>query len=262
MRASWLRRSLGLSLAVLVLCVLLVPAASAAEAPGANCPPVYHRIARGENLTQIAWHYGVTISQVMRWNGIVNPDRIYWGRVLVIYPSWCAAPAPRYTPPPVYAPAPVYAPPPGPPPSPCYSAPCVSQPGYAPPPNPAPAPCYSGPCAAQPAPACGVYGQATCCPDQRAAITYPYPGQHVYGMVTITGNATVDNFKFYKLEFGAGSNPSDWSYFAGGQSPVWNGALGVFNAGALSSGAYTIRVTVVDQTSNYPPPCQVTVTVN
>jgi hypothetical protein len=81
-------------------------------------------------------------------------------------------------------------------------------------------------------------------------------------MVTVTGNATVDNFKFYKLEYGAGSNPTDWMYFAGGQSPVWQGNLGVFNAGALPSGTYTIRVTVVDKTSNYPPPCQVTVTVN
>jgi LysM repeat protein len=156
MHAPWFRRSLGLSLAVLVLCVLLVPTASAAQAPGANCPPVYHRVVRGENLTQLAWHYGVTIGQLMRWNGIANADRIYAGRVLIIYPSWCAAPAPYY------ARQPGYAPPPGPPPAPCYSAPCVSQPIYTPPPAPTTSPCYPGPCASQPiyppAPVCGTSG--------------------------------------------------------------------------------------------------------
>jgi hypothetical protein len=81
-------------------------------------------------------------------------------------------------------------------------------------------------------------------------------------MVTVTGNATVDNFKFYKLEYGAGSNPTTWSWFFGGTSPVWQGTLGMFNAGALPSGTYTIRLTVVDNTSNYLPPCQVTVQVN
>ena len=80
-------------------------------------------------------------------------------------------------------------------------------------------------------------------------------------MVTIKGNATHENFSFYKLEYGAGSNPNTWSWFFGSQWPVWQGTLGALNAGVLPSGTYTIRVTVVDKTSNYPPPCQVTVVV-
>jgi hypothetical protein len=80
-------------------------------------------------------------------------------------------------------------------------------------------------------------------------------------MVTIMGNAMHENFKFYKLEYGAGSNPNTWSWFFGGQWPIWNGTLGALNTDILASGTYTIRLTVVDQTSNYPPPCQVTIRV-
>jgi LysM domain len=261
MRETWLRKFGVLSVVVLILSALLVPAASAAEVSGAGCPPVYHRIVRGENLTGIAARFGVTLRQVMQWNQIGNADRIYWGRLLTIYPSWCAAPAPRYYPAPRPAPVPWVAPQPRYEPAP---APWVApQPRY----EPAPAPVYIvPPCGQCSVPACGqcsvpVCRQCSVCSDQRAVITYPYQGQYVSGMVTITGNATVDNFSFYKLEYGAGSSPSNWSYFFGGQWPIWQGTLGVLNAGALSSGTYTIRVTVVDKTSNYPPPCQVTIVV-
>jgi len=92
-------------------------------------------------------------------------------------------------------------------------------------------------------------------------ITSPGQNAHVSGWVTITGNATHDNFDYYKLEYGAGSNPGTWSWFFGGEWPIWNGSLGALNAGALASGTYTIRLTVVDKTGNYPPPCQVTIVV-
>jgi hypothetical protein len=37
--------------------------------------------------------------------------------------------------------------------------------------------------------------------------------------------------------------------------------LETFNAGAYTPGQYTLRLVVVDQTGNYPPPCQVVVNV-
>jgi len=83
----------------------------------------------------------------------------------------------------------------------------------------------------------------------------------VSGWVTFKGNAVHENFKFYKLEYGAGSNPNTWSWFFGGEWPVWQGTLGALNVDNLAPGTYTIRLTVVDQTSNYPTPCQVTITV-
>lgn len=86
---------------VLLLSAVLVPAAAAAPASssaasasqgGYNCP-VYHRVVRGDNLTRIAYRYGVSINQLMQWNNISNPDRIYIGQVLVIR-RWCTTPQP------------------------------------------------------------------------------------------------------------------------------------------------------------------------
>ncbi len=99
------------------------------------------------------------------------------------------------------------------------------------------------------------------CPDPRAVITSPGQGAVLTGPTQITGTAQHEIFQFYKLEFGIGPNPQQWSYFDGKETPVVNGVLGTFNASAVPNGVYTIRLVVVDQTGNYPPPCQVTVTV-
>jgi hypothetical protein len=100
------------------------------------------------------------------------------------------------------------------------------------------------------------------CPDPHAIITSPAVGQSVSGMVPIMGTAMHDKFQYYKLEFGAGTNPAVWSYFAGGEKPVQGGQLGTLNSGALAPGTYTIRVVVVDVTGNFPPPCQTVVVIN
>jgi hypothetical protein len=98
-----MRRFGALMAVILLFSAVLVPAAGAAPSPsgaasasqGAAGCPVYYRVVRGDNLTVIAWRYGVTVNQLMRWNNIWNPDRIYVGQVLVIYPWSCSNPAPR-----------------------------------------------------------------------------------------------------------------------------------------------------------------------
>jgi soluble lytic murein transglycosylase-like protein len=71
------------------------PAATAARAAGpatAAAPaPRTHLVQRGENLTVIARHYGVTVAAIVAANGIANPSRIFAGQQLQI-PG--AAPAP------------------------------------------------------------------------------------------------------------------------------------------------------------------------
>jgi len=57
------------------------PAAPAAAAPG---EAQVHVVARGENLTRIAGHYGVTVAAIVQANGIANPSRIMGGQRLVI----------------------------------------------------------------------------------------------------------------------------------------------------------------------------------
>jgi hypothetical protein len=81
-------------------------------------------------------------------------------------------------------------------------------------------------------------------------------------MVPINGVAIHEQFKYYKLEFGAGANPSVWSYFDGGERPVPGGQLGTLNAGALPPGTYSIRVVVVDTSGNFPAPCQTVIEIN
>ncbi len=99
------------------------------------------------------------------------------------------------------------------------------------------------------------------CPDPRAVITFPGEGAVLTGPTQILGTAQHEIFQFYKLEFGIGAEPQQWSYFDGQETPVVNGVLGTFNALAVPEGLYTIRLVVVDQTGNYPPPCEVRVTV-
>ncbi len=50
--------------------------------------PVYHRVKRGETLSQIAQRYGVRVSDLRRWNrGKVKGTKIIAGSVLKIYPK-------------------------------------------------------------------------------------------------------------------------------------------------------------------------------
>lgn len=98
------------------------------------------------------------------------------------------------------------------------------------------------------------------CADPRAVITSPGINAQVSGPVTIMGTAMHAQFNYYKLEYGLGGSPTQWSFFAEGNQPITNGPLGVFNAAlTLPPGTYSVRVVVVDATGNYvDPPCQTT----
>jgi LysM repeat protein len=80
------KRLLVISLAVLVLMsVLAMPASASADAAST---PIRHRVVWGENLYRIALRYGTSVQTIAQLNGIANPDRIYAGQVLRIYPGW------------------------------------------------------------------------------------------------------------------------------------------------------------------------------
>ena len=104
--------------------------------------------------------------------------------------------------------------------------------------------------------------QSPACPDGRSVISLPGVNQVVSGVVPIIGSATHEQFSFYKLEFAPGAGAGDgFVYFDGTSAQISGGVLGNFNSTGVPNGAYTIRLVVVDATSNYPPPCSVTVTV-
>jgi LysM repeat protein len=57
-------------------------------------PPPYHppqhpsgttyTVRPGDTLSSIAWQFGTTVEAIASYNGIWNPNHIYWGMVLQI----------------------------------------------------------------------------------------------------------------------------------------------------------------------------------
>ena len=41
---------------------------------------VYYTVKKGDTLSKIASEYGTTVSQIMKWNNIPNPNLIYVGQ--------------------------------------------------------------------------------------------------------------------------------------------------------------------------------------
>jgi cytoskeleton protein RodZ len=97
------------------------------------------------------------------------------------------------------------------------------------------------------------------CADPRAQISSPGQGQVVSGVTTVTGTAVHEAFSSYKIE--AAPAGAGFVFLVSGGAPVEGGVLGAFDSSSVPNGQYTLRLTVVDQTGNFPPPCDVTVTV-
>jgi LysM repeat protein len=73
----------GRLLTLLMVIVLLVAGFSFPREALA-CQPVYHVVKPGQNLTQIANYYGVTVQAIVQANNPWNPNVIYPGQVLLI----------------------------------------------------------------------------------------------------------------------------------------------------------------------------------
>lgn len=104
--------------------------------------------------------------------------------------------------------------------------------------------------------------QAAICPAPQALITQPGNGQVVSGAVTVVGTATHEQFRYYKIEYAPGADAAGgYAHLADDTNPINGGVLGTFNSTNLANGVWTLQLTVVDVTGNYPPPCRVTITV-
>jgi hypothetical protein len=88
--------------------------------------------------------------------------------------------------------------------------------------------------------------------QDQSGITSPAPGAAISGDVPIFGTAVIDPFQKYELHFKQEPSGNDaYIYFYGGTSPVANGQLGVWQAGGLPPGTYSLRLRVVKQDGNY-----------
>ena len=84
----------------------------------------------------------------------------------------------------------------------------------------------------------------------RVNLSQPALFANVRGQVTLRGSATAEDFRFYRLQVGAGLNPQRWLQVGeDNPRPVEDGVLGVWDASGLS-GLYAIQLLVVhkDQT--------------
>ncbi len=100
------------------------------------------------------------------------------------------------------------------------------------------------------------------CPNPDASITYPFVGLPIKGTVLIRGTANIPGFQFYKVEYGMGEKPEQWSSVSDIHAQtVVDGLLDTWDTSSLPAGIYVIRLTVVDTTGNFPTPCEVQVIV-
>lgn len=101
----------------------------------------------------------------------------------------------------------------------------------------------------------------------RNQLSDPKPGDVVKGSVQLRGTADSDQlgyksgFGFYKVEVGAGDQPTAWTLVNLSHTPIANGVLATWNTRALANGTYTLRLTTVDASGNYGPWQEVTVQV-
>jgi hypothetical protein len=87
---------------------------------------------------------------------------------------------------------------------------------------------------------------------QSAGISSPAPGAAIVGDVPIIGSAVIDSFQKYELHYKQEPSGDDaYIYFTGGTTPIVGGQLGVWAAGGLPPGNYSIRLRVVKQDGNY-----------
>lgn len=78
------------------------------------------------------------------------------------------------------------------------------------------------------------------------AFINPRPYEYVKGGVVITGNATIDGFQLYRIEYGKGLNPVEWRQLGGDHgNPVEGGPLEFWDTNAEEEGLYTLQLTVV-----------------
>ena len=100
-------------------------------------------------------------------------------------------------------------------------------------------------------------------PFSPVAIVSPPFLARVRGAIEVRGNATGDDFAYYRLDYGAGTQPDVWLQIGEQSSePGRDLVLGTWDTVGLSDGAvYTLRLTMV-HTDNTPETSYVSVTVD
>jgi hypothetical protein len=84
-------------------------------------------------------------------------------------------------------------------------------------------------------------------------ILAPSAGSQVNGIVMVHGTALFEptQVQHFKVEIGAGANPSEWQPVGDpGALPISNGTLAQLNASNFPPGDYTLRLSLIGQDGN------------
>lgn len=100
------------------------------------------------------------------------------------------------------------------------------------------------------------------CTSAGTQIISPRDGDHLAGIVEIIGTASLPDFSFYKFEI-QWPDTDEWVTLQSFQEPVAGGLLGTWDASTVADqpGLYRFRLVVVDNTGNYPEPCEISVVI-
>ncbi len=100
-------------------------------------------------------------------------------------------------------------------------------------------------------------------PGTICVISSPPDGSQINGEVTFLGSATTEQFLFYKLEAYGPQTSGVWASLLGDvvSTPVVDNVLGTANFGGWEPGGYSIRLVIVDTTSNEVVGCYLGLTI-
>jgi penicillin-binding protein 1C len=93
------------------------------------------------------------------------------------------------------------------------------------------------------------YDSSFSCTPQGGDVSITSPASYSYarGIVTIVGSAKIENLATYRLAYGKGIDPTQWTQIGGDRSErVDNSTLGQWDVSALD-GLYTLQLTVIDK---------------
>ncbi|MDW8299918.1 MAG: LysM peptidoglycan-binding domain-containing protein, partial [Anaerolineae bacterium] len=96
------------------------------------------------------------------------------------------------------------------------------------------------------------------CSDPQRRMVNVVPDGRLSGVFVIIGTAQHENFQFYKVEIRADGSDL-WQNLVTRSEPINGGMLATLDTALFPADIYWLRLTVVDQTGNFPPPCEVRV---
>jgi LysM repeat protein len=253
---------------------LVVPGVGAAPAPTAGTRYV---VQLGDTLHSISVRFGVSLQALMRASSIANPNRIWAGQSLIVpgarapayqtQPAACGAyyvvkPGDNLTRIAMYHSSSVHA---------IVYANHLPSADYIRVGQRLHVPCPGAPAAApvrQPAkpgrPPAQPRLRPAACPSE-ISIAWPREGEHVRGIINIVGSANITDFQFYKVEYAMGHSPLDIAFHSINdvvRSARVNTSLMTWNTDAYPEGAYTLRLTAVDNRGQFPGFCDAHITID